>query len=79
MVKFENQCVGCHPETGCIGRTCPNRRVPIIYCDRCEEETRYDEIRHIDGEDICYDCFMERCSEEFYEAEKVDCDYYNYN
>ena len=36
MVKYENECVDCG--LPCLGSSCPYRRVPHIYCDRCGEE-----------------------------------------
>ena len=28
MIKYEDECVGCPPERGCLGSVCPNRNVP---------------------------------------------------
>ena len=54
MIKYENDCVGCHPEMGCLGNACPNSNVPRYYCDRCGEEV--DAYFDINGEMICDDC-----------------------
>ena len=54
MIKYENECVGCPPEMGCLGNVCPNRNVPRYYCDRCGEEV--DSYFDIDGEMVCNDC-----------------------
>ena len=54
MIKYENECVGCPPERGCLGSACPNRNVPHYYCDRCGEEV--DSYFDIDGEMVCDDC-----------------------
>ena len=54
MIKYEDECVGCPPERGCLGSACPNRNVPRYYCDRCGEEV--DAYFDIDGEMICDDC-----------------------
>ena len=54
MIKYENECVGCPPEMGCLGDGCPNRNVPRYYCDKCGEEM--DAYFDIDGEIICDDC-----------------------
>ena len=40
MIKYENDCVGCPPEIGCLGSSCPNRNVPHTYCDRCSDEAQ---------------------------------------
>jgi hypothetical protein len=55
MIKYENQCVGC--ET-CIGSHCRNRRVPVIYCDKCDYEIDGD-VYDVDGQDLCEDCLKE--------------------
>lgn len=53
MREYENQCVGCPPEIGCIGSSCPYSNVPIDYCDLCGNEGA--EYR-IDDEDYCESC-----------------------
>ena len=58
MVKYENECVGCPPELGCLGSACPNRNVPHLYCDKCGEEV--DEFYE---DELCIDC-VEASSEE---------------
>ena len=55
MVKYENECVGCPPEMGCLGDCCPNRNVPHIYCDKCGEEC--EELYRYDGKELCENCF----------------------
>ena len=65
MVEFENECVGCPPEIGCLGSACPKRNVPHLFCDDCEEEV--EELYEVDGEQLCADCILER-----YEKVKVD-------
>ena len=54
MIKYENECVGCPPERGCLGSACPNLNVTRYYCDKCGEEV--DAYFDIDGEMICDDC-----------------------
>lgn len=67
MKKVENECVGCPPEMGCLGDSCPNRNVTRFYCDRCgEEETLY----YYYDEELCADCLLK----EF----KVVCDIDDY-
>ena len=56
-VRYEDWCVGCPPEMGCMGSCCPNRNVPIYVCDKCEEE--HDAIYQYDGNDYCRDCFLD--------------------
>lgn len=62
MKKLENECVGCPPEIGCFGSSCPNRNVPHYYCDKCEEEAP---LYHYDGQELCIDCIEK-------ELEKVE-------
>ena len=58
MIKYEDECVGCPKEMGCLGNACPNRNVPHLYCDECEYE--YDELYTCDGKELCEDCLKER-------------------
>lgn len=55
MKKIENECVGCPPEMGCLGSSCPNVNVVHYYCDRCEDE---DTLYYYDGEEICGTCLL---------------------
>lgn len=55
MVKYENDCCGCAvPAYPCMGSACPNRNVPHLYCDECEEEA--EELYKVDGKELCIDC-----------------------
>lgn len=53
MVEYENECVGCPPEMGCMGSSCPNRNVPHYYCDECGDETS---LYYYDDKELCIDC-----------------------
>ena len=58
MIKYENQCIGCTSMgLPCMGSTCPNRKVPYYYCDKCDEEL--DEIFEVDGEELCEECLKD--------------------
>ena len=58
MIRYENHCCDCAaPGYPCMGRSCPNRRVEVHYCDHCGEELDY--INEIDGKEFCDDCFEE--------------------
>ena len=46
-IRYEDECVDCPPELGCLGSACPNRNVPYYICDMCEEE--------LDDEDVYID------------------------
>jgi hypothetical protein len=51
MVQYEDECVGCPKEHGCMGSACPNRNVPHLYCDACGEEV--DEFYE---DELCINC-----------------------
>jgi hypothetical protein len=42
-----------------MGSSCPNRNVPVWYCDECEREYNRNELRVLDGKQLCYGCFCE--------------------
>lgn len=56
MIKYEDQCVGCPTEMGCMGSACPYMNVPVAVCDECEceDETFYE----FNGEYLCRDCYI---------------------
>lgn len=58
MRTFEDDCVGCPPEMGCLGSSCPRRRVLICTCDRCNESFDPEELYVVGGEDLCEDCLL---------------------
>jgi hypothetical protein len=60
MIKYENRCCDC--ETGaypCRGATCPLIKVPVTYCDECDEEIEGD-VYEVDDEELCEECLKER-------------------
>ena len=57
MIKYENECVDCPPEMGCLGNSCPNRKVPHLLCDRCGEDV--EELYKVDGEELCEECLKD--------------------
>ena len=72
MIKYEDNCVGCPPEMGCLGSSCPNRNIEVHYCDICDSSNAEYEI---DGEDICSDCIedvLRQIFEDLTVQEKVD-------
>ena len=54
MVTYENECVGCPAELGCLGSDCPNRNVPHFYCDECKEDV--ETLYYYDGKELCLEC-----------------------
>ena len=58
MVVIEDECVGCNTIFGnCLGSMCPNRNVPHLYCDECEDGT---ELYEFAGEQLCIECIKGR-------------------
>lgn len=57
MVRYENQCVGCPPEMGCLGDSCRYRNVPIWVCDNCGEEDT--DLWEYEGKELCKSCLLE--------------------
>ena len=59
MVRYENRCCDCAvPGYPCLGSSCPNRNVPVYYCDKCDCEIDCD-IYDVDGEELCEDCLKD--------------------
>lgn len=56
MVEYEDECVGCPPNLGCLGSSCPNRNVPHYYCDECQDETK---LYKFNDMELCIDCIKE--------------------
>lgn len=56
MRTYENECVGCPPEIGCFGESCPQRNVERFYCDECGDETT---LREYEGRELCESCLLE--------------------
>lgn len=61
MIKYENQCVDCPKEMGCLGNSCRYRNVSVYYCDTCGDEADYE----IDGDHYCWDCAAEYLRDRF--------------
>ena len=63
MIVYENQCTGC-ADLGipCLGNCCPNRNVPVMYCDnrKCMASfTGADRLFVVGGVHLCMDCVQE--------------------
>ena len=56
MITYEDECVGCPTEMGCMGSTCPNRNVKHLYCDKCKDDV--EKLYKYDGEEICEECLL---------------------
>lgn len=57
MVRYEDQCVGCPKEMGCLGSTCPYMNVRILECDKCQAEV--DRLYVVDGQQLCESCALD--------------------
>ncbi len=58
---YENECCSCAvPGYPCLGSSCPNRRVPHYFCDKCGEEFE-PEALYVDenGDECCGPCILE--------------------
>ena len=58
MIKYEDECVGCPPEMGCMGNGCPNRNVKHLYCDKCDADC--EEVFIWEGWHLCEDCLKKQ-------------------
>ena len=56
MITYEDECVGCPTEIGCMGSSCPNRNVKHLYCDKCKEDV--EKLYKYDGQEICEECLL---------------------
>lgn len=55
MIKYEDCCVGCPKDLGCIGNSCPYKNVPVYICDCCHEEID-GSVYEVDSEHLCQTC-----------------------
>lgn len=62
MIEYEDECVGCPPEMGCMGSACPNKRVAHYYCDECGEERT---LRQYGEKQLCENCLMTFVKDDF--------------
>lgn len=62
MIKYENDCVGCPPEIGCLGSSCPNRNVSHAYCDKCGDEALIYSLDD-DDEQLCEECMIRKLND----------------
>lgn len=67
MKKVENMCCDCAvPGYPCMGASCPNRRVEVHYCDKCDPKCTnpLEEVFEVDGEELCEECLKEKFRKE---------------
>ena len=56
MITYENECVGCPTELGCLGSACSYRNVKHLYCDKCNCDA--DKLCKFDDKELCEDCLL---------------------
>ena len=56
MIKYENECVGCPKEMGCLGNICPYKNIKHLYCDKCKDDV--EELYKCEGEELCEKCLL---------------------
>ena len=56
MITYEDECVGCPTEMGCLVSACPNRNVKHLYCDKCKDDV--EKLYKYDGQEICEECLL---------------------
>ena len=56
MITYEDECVGCPTEIGCLGSACTNRNVKHLYCDKCKYDV--EKLYKYDGQEICEECLL---------------------
>ena len=55
MVQYKNECVDCG--LPCLGESCPYKKVEYHYCDCCDDEIDYDDIKRERNNEYCPDCW----------------------
>lgn len=69
MKRYVDMCVGCPPEIGCLGRTCPKRNVLVCDCDVC----RFGDAKYTwDGDDYCDDCINDVLDDAFSQLSPIE-------
>lgn len=58
-IRYEDECCGCAvPSYPCMGSACPNRNVPHLYCDKCEEEV--EDLYKTKNGQLCAECVLKK-------------------
>lgn len=63
MIRFENECVGCPPNMGCMGSACPYSHVPYLECDECGQDV--DKLYDTARGQLCDECATSEEKEEY--------------
>ncbi len=60
-VVYEDECVGCSSELGCLGSACPNKNVKHYYCDKCKQEFEPEALFIDEYEnELCDECLLNK-------------------
>ena len=59
MIRYDDGCVGCPADMGCLGNACPYRHLTIYVCDKCGEDIEGD-VYEAEGDHLCEDCLKAR-------------------
>ena len=62
MKKIINECCACATDSYmCLGSACPNRNVPVWYCDKCDPKCLepLEDVYEADGKDLCENCLLD--------------------
>ena len=61
MLWFENECVGCPPDSAYPCNDCGKMRVPVYTCDTCGDEFEPEELYYDENDCmICADCILKK-------------------
>ena len=72
MITYEDECVGCSLELGCLGSSCPYINVKHFLCDWCDNIFDHSELRYYKDGYICKDCYLSHSEETWESLDKVN-------
>lgn len=72
MITYEDECVCCPKELGCLGSSCPYMNVKHFRCDWCDEDLDPSELRYYKNQHICKECYLVIAEEEWEDFNKVN-------
>ncbi len=72
MISYEDECVCCPTEMGCLGSSCPYRNTKHFICDWCDEEYEPSDLRYYENQYICKECYLAIAKETWDDLKEVD-------
>lgn len=58
---LKDECYDCKADGyPCLGNSCPNRKVPHYYCDKCKDEFDSDELYDTEYGELCEECLLKQ-------------------